>query len=131
MEELPGLKVTMFLDIQRRHGDTTAISDLVRGFADRFATREWPGKRLPAVYYDPRSLETDPAKRSSLHAKCVVVDRKRALVSSANFTEAAQVRNIEVGALIRAAALAAALAQHFESLVGANLLASVPLGSTA
>jgi phosphatidylserine/phosphatidylglycerophosphate/cardiolipin synthase-like enzyme len=52
---------------------------------------------MPEVYYDPRSLETDGAQRSSLHAKCVVVDRSVAFISSANFTEAAQKRYRDMG----------------------------------
>ncbi|MBK8536914.1 MAG: hypothetical protein IPL59_18560 [Candidatus Competibacteraceae bacterium] len=95
---------------------------LLQQFAERFQTREWPGERLPTVYYDQRSLELDAAKRASLHAKCVVVDRQTAFVSSANFTEAAQVRNIEVGVLIRNPAIAESLNRHFEALIEAGVL---------
>jgi phosphatidylserine/phosphatidylglycerophosphate/cardiolipin synthase-like enzyme len=38
---------------------------------------------------------------ASLHAKCVIVDRSRALVTSAHFTDAAQRKNIEVGGRLR------------------------------
>lgn len=34
--EFPGLKVRMFLDIQRGHGDTTMPIELIRRFAERF-----------------------------------------------------------------------------------------------
>jgi phosphatidylserine/phosphatidylglycerophosphate/cardiolipin synthase-like enzyme len=74
------------------------------------------------VFYDPRSLARDAAQRSSLHAKCVVIDRRVAFVSSANFTEAAQVRNIEVGALIESSHFAGRLVEHFEGLADAGLL---------
>jgi phosphatidylserine/phosphatidylglycerophosphate/cardiolipin synthase-like enzyme len=84
--------------------------------------QEWPGGRLPELYYDPRSLDMEAIKRSSLHAKCIVADRRVAFVTSANFTEAAQTRNIEVGALIRDAAFAAQLAGHFDALVEAACL---------
>ena len=87
-----------------------------------------PGGRLPEVYYDPRSLESDPSRRASLHAKCVVVDEESLFVSSANFTEAAQMRNIEVGVLIRSSVLARQLVEHFESLAGRGTLRPVPLG---
>src|SRR5262249_58691906 len=96
-------------------------------FAHRFAVQEWPGSRLPELYYDPRSLDAEAVKRSSLHAKCIVVDRRVALVTSANFTEAAQQRNIEVGALIRCERFAARLARPFETLADAGLLIRVPL----
>jgi phosphatidylserine/phosphatidylglycerophosphate/cardiolipin synthase-like enzyme len=84
---------------------------------------------LPELYYDPRSLDQEAVKRSSLHAKCIVVDRQVALVTSANFTEAAQTRNIEVGALIRWERFAVKLAEHFETLAEAGLLRRLDLAS--
>jgi phosphatidylserine/phosphatidylglycerophosphate/cardiolipin synthase-like enzyme len=99
MDESPELQVQMFLDIQRPQQDRSSPSELVRVFAERFVRKEWPGRQLPKLYYDPRSLEVDQTKRTSLHAKCVVVDKEVTFVSSANFTEAAQTRNIEVAGL--------------------------------
>jgi len=95
---------------------------MLRRFAHRFRLHEWPGEKVPALYYDPRSLDLDAFQRSSLHAKCIVVDRKVALVTSANFTEAAQMRNLEVGALVRCEQFAAQLTGHFETLADAGLL---------
>jgi len=62
-----------------------------------------------------------------LHAKCVVVDRRVAFVSSANFTEAAQERNIEAGVLIRSEPFASSLANHFETLAAQGILLPLPL----
>ncbi len=70
---------------------------------------------LPAIHYDPESRKHG-AKRATLHAKCVVVDRRWAFVTSANFTEAAQERNIEAGVLLDHPRLAEALAGQFEAL---------------
>ncbi len=95
---------------------------MVRRFLQRFRTHEWLGDRLPELRYDPRSLELDGAKRASLHAKCIVVDRKVAFVTSANFTEAAHTRNIEVGALIRSEQFARSLVSHFDALMVAGVL---------
>jgi phosphatidylserine/phosphatidylglycerophosphate/cardiolipin synthase-like enzyme len=64
----------------------------------------------------------DRARRSAMHAKCVVVDRCLAFVSSANFTLAAQQRNIEVGVIVREPALSARLEAQFDGLVTAGLL---------
>jgi hypothetical protein len=122
MEERPGLRVKLFLDVHRPTGDASPADDLLRRFAHRFSTQEWPGERPPALFYDPRSLDPEGVKRSSLHAKCIVVDRRSAFVTSANFTEAAQTRNIEVGALVRSARFAARLAEHFEALADAGML---------
>lgn len=46
-----------------------------------------------------------------MHAKCVVTDETAAFLTSANFTEAAQERNIEVGLLSREPRIAAALVE--------------------
>lgn len=126
MEAVPDLHVRMFLDIQRPYTDTTRDADLIRRFATRFRSREWPGTRIPEVYYDPRSLHVDRAFRASLHAKCVVVDEHVALVSSANFTPAAQVKNIEAGVLVRSERFASQLAGHFRALVSSAALQRVP-----
>lgn len=128
MAILPELKVRFFLDIKRGWGDKTASSELVWKFLNHFRSSEWPQEsgRLPELFYDPRSLEENHEKRSSLHAKCVVVDRRTAFVTSANFTEAAQNRNIEVGVLVRSPNFADQLRRHFERLVVAGCLVSVP-----
>ncbi len=123
MAERPELAVRMFLDVQRGPGDTSMASELVKRFAERFKTREWPeGRPLPQVFYDPRSLDLEADKRACLHAKCVVVDGEAVFVSSANFTEAAQERNIEMGLLVRSRWLAERVTRHFETLLAAGLL---------
>ncbi len=118
MSECPTLQVRMCLDIQRPGTDTSMASELVRRFAERFVSTQWPPNHpLPTVYYYPPSLDLDHAKRAALHAKCVVVDEQVSFVSSANFTEAAQQRNIEVGLLVRSPLIAGRLTRHFNSLV--------------
>jgi len=122
MAERPELSVQMFLDVQRG-SDTSMASEIVKRFVERFKTREWPeGRPLPKVFYDPRSLATETKKRTSLHAKCVVVDGEAVFISSANFTEAAQERNIEMGLLVRSRWLAERVTRHFETLLAAGLL---------
>jgi phosphatidylserine/phosphatidylglycerophosphate/cardiolipin synthase-like enzyme len=126
MKEHPEINARLFLDIQRGPGDTSAANELVRRFAERFRTQQWPQNRpLPAVFCDPRSLDIGGAKRACLHAKCVVVDREAVLISSANFTEAAQQRNIEVGLLIRNPTLAERIILFFDSLLEQNMLIPV------
>ena len=61
-----------------------------------------------------------------LHAKAIVADDRAAFVTSANLTEAAFDRNIEVGVLTRDAALAAALARHFQVLIDQGLPGAAP-----
>ncbi len=123
MGHRPELNVRMYLDIGRKPGDTTIESDLVRRFSHHFRTTQWPhGTRLPAVYYDPRSAALDRAGAASLHAKCVVVDGKHVFVSSANFTEAGQTKNVELGLLVNSKGLAERITDFFEQLVEERFL---------
>jgi phosphatidylserine/phosphatidylglycerophosphate/cardiolipin synthase-like enzyme len=119
------LRVTLLLNIQRKRGDTTASEHLVRRFADRFWTADWPGTRRPAVFYDPRALELE-GPGGVLHAKAVVADDEIVFVTSANLTEAALDRNIELGLLVRDAALAASVVRHFQALIDRGLLKPLP-----
>ena len=116
MAAIPGLQVRIMLNIQRRHGDDTPAEQLVGQFSHRFWSKDWPGATKPAVYYDPRSLEPD-GPEGVLHAKAIVVDERAALVTSANLTEAAFDRNIEVGIFTRDQLLATSLVRHFRVLI--------------
>ena len=78
--------------------------------------KQWPGARLPEVFSDRRALSMERGPRAVLHAKCVVVDERWSFVTSANFTEAAQERNIEVGVVLDHPALAQALGAQFQGL---------------
>jgi hypothetical protein len=121
MVECPSLQVRFFLDVQRGPGDTSVSAEIVRRFAHRFQSEQWPtGKRLPEVFYDPRALSADRLKRAALHAKCVVADREHVFVSSANFTEAAQERNVEVGFLVHSSSVADRLTDFFDSLLASG-----------
>jgi phosphatidylserine/phosphatidylglycerophosphate/cardiolipin synthase-like enzyme len=125
MREIPNLSVRLFLDIQRSHGDTTSSPELIRRFIARFRQSQWPKDRpLPEVYFDPRSLDAEADKRACLHAKTVVVDSRFGFVSSANFTEAAHLRNIEVGVIIDSPALALQVTSFFDVLLAEHQLQS-------
>ena len=125
MEAVPTLQVKLLLNIQRRRGDTTRADSLVRRFADGFWGTDWPGTSRPAVFYDPRSLEPDgPA--GVLHAKAVVADGEIVFVTSANLTDAALNRNIELGILLRDRALATSVSSHFQGLIDGKLLLPLP-----
>jgi phosphatidylserine/phosphatidylglycerophosphate/cardiolipin synthase-like enzyme len=126
MDARPALQVTLLLNIERKRGDTTAATQLVRKFAERFWKTDWPGSARPRVFFDPRSLEPE-GPTGVLHAKAVVADDEAVLVTSANLTEAALDRNIELGLLVRDRALAASLARHFQLLIDRELLRPLPM----
>lgn len=106
MREAPGLQVDLYVDLRsaRRHGmDEPAV---VAAWSETFLAEHWPGDvPLPTVWYCP----------TTLHAKCVVVDGRWTFVTSANLTEAAQTRNLEVGVLLDHPALAQSLCAQFQS----------------
>jgi cardiolipin synthase len=78
------------------------------------------------IYYWPLAQREKNAygKPGKLHAKCAVVD-DTVLVSSANLTDDAFNRNIEMGVLLRAPALAEQLTRHFETLIEAGVLKQI------
>lgn len=126
LECMPSLRVRMYLNISRRTGDTSLSDQIIGRFAHDFFTRHWPWNRRPELYYDVRSLSEPPEPTSSLHAKCVIVDRSAVLVTSANFTAAAQERNIEVGTLIEHAPSAMKLVTYLEGLSECGTIRPLP-----
>jgi phosphatidylserine/phosphatidylglycerophosphate/cardiolipin synthase-like enzyme len=122
MVEREELAVRLCIDIARRPGDTSHEDGILARFRTRLVRREWPGPRLPGVFYDPRALAQGDSVRASLHAKCVVVDGHTAFVGSANLTEAAQRRNIEVGLVVRSATIAGGIEQHMNALIARGFL---------
>ena len=129
MRAVPDLSVRVFVNIPRPAACPPNVSEahVVRAFANRFAAQDWPpGVRLPELFYDPRALSDEPGPKACLHAKCIVVDDRRAFITSANFSEAAQERNIESGVLVNDVHVARALRDQFESLVTAGFLKHAP-----
>ncbi len=117
MEQHTDFDVCLFVNIGRSYGDTRASSVLIREFADRFRASLWPGKRFPKVFHDPRALESKADKRACLHAKCVIIDDSELFLTSANFSEAAHLRNIEAGMLLKDRHRAMTMRRHFDALV--------------
>jgi phosphatidylserine/phosphatidylglycerophosphate/cardiolipin synthase-like enzyme len=118
MEECHDLSVKMFLDIKREKDNHKIGSEMELWFVNHFRQFQWPaGKPLPDIYYSPDSLIDDnKGKKACLHAKVVVVDDEKVLVTSANFTEAAQERNIEVGLSLTNANMAKKIRDFFDQL---------------
>lgn len=127
MAETPGLDVWFCLNIPRVRNDTSLAPEIIQRFTREFREKHWPWETLPRLYYDPRSLESNASAVVSLHAKCLITDSRVALVTSANYTEAAQKRNIEAGIIVRHAPCVERLAAYFRSLVQTDILSSCDL----
>jgi len=117
MVQHPELETRMFLDVPRKQGDTSSADALIARFVQQFKSSQWPdGMPLPNVYCCGQQIAQN-GKPGSLHAKCIVVDGEHVFVSSANFTEAAQERNIEVGLLVQSRAVADRVCRFFDALL--------------
>lgn len=123
-----GVKATFVLDLGGQARVPSEMDRFAREKIVAFLGKNWPwGDPRPAIFYDPRTIT--PKLYASMHAKCIVVDDARALVTSANFTSRAQSRNIEVGVLLEDPAFAKELAEHWRELLKEALLTRyVPAG---
>jgi phosphatidylserine/phosphatidylglycerophosphate/cardiolipin synthase-like enzyme len=128
MIEGPALKVRFLLNIERKQGDTSLSSEIVKRFVRDFRKYQWPGEPWPDLYYDPRALAEIAKEKAVIHAKCIIADRNVAFVSSANFTEAAQEKNIEVGMLVHEPDQVGSLRDYFEDLIAQGKLTRVEWG---
>ncbi|MDR1011570.1 MAG: DISARM system phospholipase D-like protein DrmC [Opitutaceae bacterium] len=122
----PDLRIIFHVDVPRKLGDTTSSDALVMKYASEFREKHWPWNPAPEVFYDPRALEHDSKARASLHAKVVCIDRKKLFLTSANFTEAAHQKNIEMGLLSASPYLAERVAMYFEALRADGRLRTLP-----
>lgn len=112
---------TFFVDIPQIERHASPEAHVATAFK-RFLAESWPfGEPRPRMFYDKRAVKPGPPW-CSIHAKCVVVDGAKAFVSSANFTQRGQERNIEVGVLVEDAGFASYLAGQWLGLVQAGLV---------
>ena len=125
MDAVPELEVTLLLNVDRKshHG---SAEEAIHKAGLSLWKYGWPGERRPRVYYFPEALEEDRSARAVLHAKAIVRDASEVLVTSANFTEAALDRNIELGVLLHDAPLAQHVVRHYQRLTEEGRLALLP-----
>lgn len=89
------------------------------------AFRDVPPTRTRLYYWPLAKRERNAAGRpGKLHVKCAVIDDV-ALVGSANLTDDAFNRNMELGMLVRDQVTVAAIAGHFDELIRRGVLVEV------
>jgi len=117
-----GVLAMLFLDIPGEAATRDGADAFATAFIDGFFRDVWTfGQPRPDVFYDPRTAAPGPPW-ASLHAKCVVIDDERALITSANFTDRGQTRNIEAGVLIMDSVFSERLAAQWRQLVSEGLV---------
>lgn len=119
----PSLDVTLILNVPRKYGDTTLTEQLLESYKRDFLTKHWRWEPRPKVYHFPASLLLKASDRSSMHCKFVLADEERCFITSANFTEAAQTKNIEVGIELSGSYEPKALSAYFKALIQGEVLA--------
>jgi len=114
--------VELTLIIEREEDSEGQLSvDALRAF------RELPLERTKILYWPIEKRERNEAGYpGKLHAKCAIVD-DTAIVGSANFTDDAFNRNVELGVVLREPSLVESLVSHFDELYkGACCGVSIP-----
>lgn len=115
-----GVQTTFFVNIEQPQRATNPPEAHADAQLASFVAESWPfGAPFPRIYYDKRALRPGQPW-CSLHAKCVVVDDTQAFLSSANFTDRGQDRNIEAGVLLHDPLFARSLAEQWMGLVSAG-----------
>lgn len=133
MKLVPALRVKLYVNLTSDKKLVKTEAAYRKSFLENFFKFSWPGGRTPEIYYDRRLFQEPP---SVLHAKCVVVDERDVIVSSANLSAPAygegashkHGENIEAGLRVQNPTLAQHLLRQFESLVHAGVL--VPLSTS-
>lgn len=109
-----GVDVTLILETHDDSGGGLSI-DAAKAFTaleGRARFYRWPLEARRAYFADS----------ARLHAKCIIADRSKALITSANLTSAGINDNIELGTLIEAGPLPAKLHDHLNLLIEVGTL---------
>ncbi len=115
-----GVDLTLIIEREEESEGQLSV-DAIRAFSDL------PLERIRVLYWPTENRERNEAGRpGKLHAKCAIVD-DTALVGSANFTDDAFNRNMELGVTLRDRALVESLFSHFEELQRKGTLKSLSL----
>jgi len=118
-----GVRAEFFVNIEQKQASRRKPVPVPRDEVDAqlaaWIEGNWPwGDPIPRFFVDPRVI--NGTVFASIHAKLVVVDEEHVLITSANFTERAQDRNIEVGVAITDKELASRTSGQFRAAVSAG-----------
>jgi len=102
-----GVEVRVLLEQFKEHGGNLTVDSIamLRG--------NLPGAHI----YEWDKVTAGASATTSVHAKCAVADGSVAFVTSANLSEAAMERNMELGVLLRGGQVPGLLDRHLTALV--------------
>ncbi len=102
-----GVVVRILLERSKEHGGNVTVDSIA------LLRRQLPRAQL----YEWDKAAADASSSASVHAKCAVADGAVAFVTSANLSDAAMERNMELGVLLCGGRLPDLLEQHLSALV--------------
>jgi cardiolipin synthase len=102
-----GVLVSILVERSKEHGGNVTVDSIA------MLKQSLPRAQL----YEWDKSSSDTAQTASVHAKCAVADGAVAFVTSANLSEAAMERNMELGVLQRGGQAPRLLDQHLAALV--------------
>jgi phosphatidylserine/phosphatidylglycerophosphate/cardiolipin synthase-like enzyme len=114
-----GVALRIVLGDRESHSDQELDrqrQQLGRVVATRASLLQWPAERRP---------RDDQGHAGLMHAKAAVADSRIAFLSSANLTEAALERNMELGVLIRGSNVPASIDRLIDALLESGELQRV------
>lgn len=113
-----GVEVVVVLESERESSGNVdfEMTAALAAAGDAVAFYTWPADRRP---------RSDAGRLASLHAKCAVADGERLLVTSANLTDWALTRNMEIGLLVEGGEIPARVDQHLRALTRDGELALI------
>ena len=117
-----GVELTLIVESEEE-----SEGQLTRDAIQAFKTL--PAESMQIYYWPVAQRERNQASRpGKLHAKCAIIDDV-AIIGSANLTDDAFNRNMELGLLFRDRATVAAIVEHFTELISRGTLARVQITS--
>jgi phosphatidylserine/phosphatidylglycerophosphate/cardiolipin synthase-like enzyme len=123
----PELEVVLILNVPADEKNGLSEQATVERYARAFWKYHWPWERRPVVFFDPRAPRTIATLPACQHSKCILVDGETAFITSANFTESAHERNIELGVMFREnPRLAQSIHSKFQTLIQNGFLKALP-----
>jgi cardiolipin synthase A/B len=112
-----GVRILLVMELVQEGGGKLTFDglDRIRERVPRAVVFYWPLSRRP---------RSGAGQYGAMHVKCLIADRKQALVSSANLTDYALEMNMELGLLVHGL-FPSRLAEHFDQLIVRGELASL------
>lgn len=92
---------------------------------DCFASMKYAVPRARLYVWSDKNKNDEGGGYRLVHAKCSVADGRIAFITSANLTNAAMDRNMELGVLIKGDDLPKKLQNHLDSLITTNIIVHV------